>query len=455
LLPHFCGEAFQVPWPFHCRRVRVKYPRGYKSYGPWEAAGRRKGEDVTAIAHALSITGSMTWQITWALILGFTLSAVIQAVVRRSTVVRLLGDARPRTLAIASGLGAASSSCSYAAVALARALFRRGADFTAAMAFEIASTNLVIELGVILALLMGWQFTLAEFTGGPVMIVILAVLFRIFLRQGLLRQAREQAGRGLAGSMEGHAAMDMSIGGEGSFARRLFSGEGFTSVSHVFVMEWAAIIRDLVIGLLVAGAIAAWVPDSFWQGFFFAGHPLAAKLWGPLIGPVVAVISFVCSIGNVPLAVVLWKGGISFGGVVAFIFADLIIAPILNIYRKYYGARMALFLLGTFYAAMVGAGYVIELVFGGLGLIPDRAHATIPDQGVSWDYTTWLNIIFLIIAAILITRFVRTGGAAMLKMMGGAPEQAEAGDSHAHHHMHHPNQPGGHGTPDSQPGSGA
>ena len=168
-----------------------------------------------AVVHALSITGSMTWEITWALILGFALSAVIQAVVRRSTVVRLLGDHRPRTLVVAAGLGAASSSCSYAAVALARALFRKGADFTAAMAFEIASTNLVIELGVILALLMGWQFTVAEFIGGPLMIVILAVLFRLFLRDRLLRSARDQADRGLAGSMEGHAAMDMSIQGEG------------------------------------------------------------------------------------------------------------------------------------------------------------------------------------------------------------------------------------------------
>jgi uncharacterized protein len=375
-----------------------------------------------AIVHALSVTGSMTWEITWALILGFGLSAVIQAVVRRSTVVRLLGDARPRTLLVAAGLGAASSSCSYAAVALARALFRRGADFTAATAFEIASTNLVIELGVILALLMGWQFTLAEFAGGPLMIVILAVLFRIFLRDRLLSQAREQADKGLAGSMEGHAAMDMSVAGDGSFARRLFSRDGFTSVSHVFVMEWAAIIRDLVIGLFVAGAIAAWVPDSFWRSFFFSGHPLAARVWGPLIGPVVAIISFVCSIGNVPLAVVLWKGGISFGGVVAFIFADLIIAPILNIYRKYYGPRMAMFLLGTFFTAMATAGYVIELVFGGLGLVPDRSSAKIPDQGVSWDYTTWLNIVFLLLAATLITRFARTGGVSMLRMMGGPPE---------------------------------
>jgi uncharacterized membrane protein YraQ (UPF0718 family) len=297
------------------------------------------------------------------------------------------------------------------------------------MAFEIASTNLVIELGVILALLMGWQFTLAEFAGGPLMIVLLAVLFRLFLRDKLVQEARKQADRGLAGSMEGHAAMDMSIKRQGSFASRLFSGEGFTSVSHVFVMEWAAIIRDLVGGLLIAGAIAAWVPDSFWRGFFVAGHPLAAKLWGPLIGPVVAMLSFVCSIGNVPLAVVLWKGGISFGGVVAFIFADLIILPILNIYRKYYGLRMAAFVLGTFFATMVAAGYVIELVFGGLGLVPGQASAKIPDQGVSWDYTTWLNIVFLVLAAALITRFFRTGGLAMLRMMGGSP------DSHEHDHM--------------------
>src|ERR1700754_1311042 len=220
-----------------------------------------------AIIHALSIAGSMTWQIAWALILGFALSAVIQAVVRRSTIVRLLGDDRPRTVAIATGLGASSSSCSYAAVALARSLFRKGASFTAAMAFETASTNLVIELGVNLALLMGWQFTLAEFIGGAIMIVVLAVAFRLFLRERLLRAAREQADRGLAGSMEGHAAMDMSVQGDGSFARRLLSGRGLTATSHVFVMEWVAILRDLVVGLLVAGAIAAWVPDSFWRAF--------------------------------------------------------------------------------------------------------------------------------------------------------------------------------------------
>jgi hypothetical protein len=389
-----------------------------------------------AIVHALAITGSMTWEITWALILGFALSAVVQAVVRKSTVVRVLGDDRPRTLAIASLLGAASSSCSYAAVALARSLFRKGADFTAAMAFEIASTNLVVELGVILALLMGWQFTLAEFVGGPLMIVVLALLFRLFLRERLLRQAREQAERGVAGSMEGHAAMDMSVDGDGSFLRRLLSRKGLTSVSHVFVMEWAAILRDLVLGLLIAGAIAAWVPDSFWRGFFITGHPLAAKLWGPLVGPLVAVVSFVCSIGNVPLAVVLWNGGISFGGVVAFIFADLLIIPILNIYRKYYGTTMMLTLLGTFYAAMVAAGYLVELIFGAASLIPSQRSATVMHSEISWNYTTWLNIAFVALAALLVARFVATDGIPMLRMMGGSPDAGDDASGHHHHHHH-------------------
>jgi hypothetical protein len=393
---------------------------------------------MSAIGHALQIAGSMTWEITWALILGFGLSAIVQALVPREAVARLLGDDRPRALAVATGLGAASSSCSYAAVALARSLLRKGASFTAAMAFEIASTNLVVELGVILALLLGWEFTAAEFVGGPIMIVIMAIAFRVVLRDKLLRDARAQAGRGLAGSMEGHAAMDMSVRAEGSLIRRLLSGDGLTAVAHVFVMEWAAILRDLVIGLLIAGAIAAWVPETFWRTFFITGHPVGSALWGPLVGPLVAIGSFVCSIGNVPLAAVLWKDGLSFGGVTAFIFADLLILPILNIYRKYYGARMAAVILGVFYLATVLAGYLIEAIFGGLGLVPARSGAVIPDSGVSWNYTTWLNIVFLLIAAVLLVRFVRTGGVAMLKLMGGPADGA------AHQHHEHAGS-GGHG----------
>uniref|UniRef100_UPI00389B0A95 permease n=1 Tax=Mycobacterium sp. HUMS_1102779 TaxID=3383487 RepID=UPI00389B0A95 len=388
---------------------------------------------LAAIGHALTLAGTMTWEILWALILGFTLSAVVQAVVRRSTVVALLGDDRPRTLALAAGLGAASSSCSYAAVALARSLFRKGANFTAAMAFEIGSTNLVVELGIILALLMGWQFTAAEFVGGPLMIVALAVLFRLFVRSRLVDAARAQAERGLAGSMEGHAAMDMSIQGEGSFRRRLLSRQGFTSVSHVFVMEWSAILRDLVVGLLIAGAIGAWVPESFWQGFFLADHPGWAALWGPIVGPIVAIASFVCSIGNVPLAAVLWNGGISFGGIVAFIYADLLIVPILHIYRKYYGTRMMLMLLATFYAAMVFAGYLVELLFGTAHLIPAQRSAVVLHAGISWNYTTWLNIAFLVVAVALVARFVASGGMPMLRMMGGSPDAEHDHHDHSRH----------------------
>ena len=308
-------------------------------------------------------------------------------------------------------------------MALARAVLRRGAGFTAAMAFEIASTNLVIELGIIMGLLIGWQFTLAEFIGGPIMIVLMAVAFRLFVRKRLIQAARQQAGKGLAGSMEGHAAMDMSVKSGGGLWRRLISRDGYTSVSHIFVMEWAAVIRDVVIGLLIAGAVGAWVPATFWQHLFLTSDPLAGGLWGPVIGPVISVLSFVCSIGKVPLAAVLWNGGISFGGVVSFIFADLIIIPILVIYRKYYGTKMMLVLLGIFYATMIAGGYSIEFLFGGLGLIPAQRTARVAATAITWNYATYLNIIFVLIAAALLVRFFRSGGSPMLDMRGGSPAQ--------------------------------
>ena len=384
-----------------------------------------------AVGHAASLAFGMAWEILWALILGFALSAAVQAVVSKAEITRLLPDDSPRSLTRACGLGIASSSCSYAAVALARSIFVKGGDFTSSIAFELASTNLVIELGILLALLLGWQFTLAEYVGGPVMIVLLALLFRAALSARRVAAARSQAGVGRLGRMEGHAAMDMAVS-EGSIWSRVTSSPGFTSISHAFVMDWTAILPDIVLGLLIAGAVAAWVPDSFWQGFFLEGHPLLAKVWGPLVGPLVAMLSFVCSIGNVPLAAVLWNGGISFGGVVAFIFADLIILPILNIYRKYYGARMSLFLLATLYATMAAAGLIVEVIFGWLGLIPAERNATVLESGIHLNYTTVLNVLFLVLAAALVTRFLRTGGRAMLKMMNGPMDGGGHGDGHMH-----------------------
>jgi uncharacterized membrane protein YraQ (UPF0718 family) len=352
----------------------------------------------------------MFWEILWALILGFALSAAVQAVVSKGRLRRLLPDDSPRSIAIASGLGAASSSCSYAAVALARSLFRNGADFTAAMAFQFASTNLVIELGIVTALLLGWQFTAAELLGGPLMIVLLALAFRAFLRRQLVDEAREQAERGARGRMEGHAAMDMSVRGR--------PGEAFTATANCFVMDVAAVWLDVVGGLLIAGALAAWVPDGWWQALFFEGHDALAGVWGPIVGPLVAVVSFVCSVGNLPLAAVLWNGGISFGGVLAFIFADLIIVPILDIYRRYYGRRMAAFLLATFYLTMVAAGLIVELLFQGAGLVPADRHAKVETAGVRLDATTVLDVVFLALAATLVVRYFRRGGGLrMLRMM--------------------------------------
>jgi uncharacterized membrane protein YraQ (UPF0718 family) len=391
---------------------------------------------LAAIGHALMMSFTMTWEILWALILGFWLSAIIQAVVSKEEMSRLLPDDSPRTIAVACGLGAASSSCSYAAVALARSMFRKGANFTAAMAFQLASTNLVLELGILLAVLMGWQFALAEFTGGPFMIVIMVLLFKAFLTPRIVEAARQQAEKGLQGRMEGHAAMDMSVH-EGTIWQRMTSDKGRTAISHFFVMDWVSIWIDIGVGLLIAGALAAWVPNYFWQAFFLQGHPILAKLWGPAVGPIVAILSFVCSVGNVPLAAVLWNGGISFGGVVAFLFADLIVLPILNIYRKYYGLKINVFMLVIFYISMALAALAVEFFFGSLHLIPQQRKAQIVEEAIRWNYTTILNVGFLALAMVLVIRFVRTGGPDMLRMMSEPGHHQHDHGKRAHHDHGH------------------
>ncbi len=386
---------------------------------------------VNSIGQALFTSFSMFWEILWPLILGFTLSGIVQALVSHQAMAKTLGCDGPKCLTFATLFGIASSSCSYAAVALARSIFVKGASFTAAMVFELASTNLVIELGIILIILMGWQFAAAEFVGGILMVIFIALIFRLTLTPKLVQMAKTQAERGVIGRMEGHAAMDMSVSG-GSFFSRLFSGRGFTAVSHFFVMDWASVWVDIALGLLIAGALAAWVPDSFWNAFFLTNQPTLAKIEGPLVGPLVAIFSFVCSVGNVPLAAVLWRGGISFGGVVSFIFADLIILPILDIYRKYYGWKVMGYILVTFYVTMAAAGYVVEFLFEALGIIPSNRNIAAVTEGVQWNYTSILNIIFLVLAAILVIRFIRTGGIPMLRMMN-TPEHDMA--HHAHHEM--------------------
>src|SRR6266513_899535 len=369
-----------------------------------------------AIWEALQMAFFMFWEVLWPLALGFLISAVVQSLVSREAVVRALGTDDLRGVSLATVLGAASSSCSYAAVAVARGLFRKGSTFTNAILFEFASTNLVFELGLVLLVLMGWQFLAAELSGGLLMVAILAVVFKYTLRASLVEEARVQADKGVPGRMEGHGEMVMSLTG-GSFLGRLFSGRGLTAISHYFYMDIASLAGDLALGFLIAGALAAWVPNSLWEALFFTSHPAVSAIWGPFIGPVIAMLTFVFSVGNIPLAVVRWNGGISFGGVIGFIFADLLIIPILNIYRKYYGGRTSLYLLGVSYVAMALAGFLVGGAFQLLGIAPVHHHVAVFETTPAWNYTTVLDIVFLVLMAVLAWRFFTTGGVDMVRAM--------------------------------------
>ena len=381
---------------------------------------------VAAILHALQISLFMIWEVFWPLAFGFLLSAMVQTVVSKKSVASALGKPGLKGFVLSLGLGAASSSCSYAAVALARALFRRGASFVNAIIFEFASTNLVFELGLVLLILLGWQFVAAEFAGGLLMAVVLWILFKVTLSQRAVDEAKRQAERGVVGSAhEAHGEMDMSIT-DGPFLSRLFSPRAFTAISHTFFMDLNALYVDLGLGFLIAGAVAAWVPNSWWQAFFLTSNPTLNEFWSPLIGPVISMLSFVCSVGNVPLAVVLWNGGISFGGVISFIFADLLILPILNIYRKYYGGRMSLYLLAVSYVAMALAGFLVGSAFQLLGLAPTNHHVTVFETQPTWNYTTFLDIAFLVLIGVLAWRFVTTGGMEMLRAHAHRPEDGAA-----------------------------
>ena len=380
-----------------------------------------------SIGHALAMAFVMFWDIFWGLSLGFLFSAIIEEIVSKDEMSRLLPDDKPRSITIASALGAASSSCSYAAVAMARSMVRKGANFTAAMAFEFAATNLVLELGVLLIVLLGWQFGVAEFLGGAIMIVLLVIAFRLFLQPSQVQAGVEQAKRNVAGSMEGHAEMAMAQH-EGRWRDRLVSRQGWIAISHGFVMNWAMLWRDILVGVLIAGALGAWVPDTVWQALFLADRPLAAAVLGAFLGPLIAVASFTCSVGNVPFAAVLWQGGISFGGVIGFIFGDLIIPPILNIYRKYYGGQTAVFLAVVFYLVMVTAALIVEGLFTLLHLLPHGERHGFGKEGVSLNYTTILNILFGLLSIGLYLAYRRTGGPQMMRDMETA--------GHCAHHSH-------------------
>jgi len=348
----------------------------------------------------------MAYEVWWALVLGFAISAIVQAWVPRQKIENALSGSGPRPIALATGLGAASSSCSYAAIAIARSLFQKGASATAALAFQFASTNLVWELGLVLWVLIGWQFTLAEYVGGIVMIVLMTVLLRLFVSPQLEQVARRYAAEAESGHQHQTAASE-----ELSWRQRLTRADAWSDVAHNFRGDWQMLYREITTGFLLAGFIGLLGNGVFNALFIKHAAAVPRAIENVILGPIVAVLSFVCSVGNVPLAAVLWSGGISFGGVVAFLFADLIVLPIVIAYRKYYGTEFALRITALMFVTMVLAALIIEVVFGGLGLIPAGARPSRGDifGAIHLDYKLALNILGLFIFATLMY-LTRRGG---------------------------------------------
>jgi uncharacterized protein len=352
---------------------------------------------MNVVWHALRDSFLMAWEVWWALVFGFAISAVVQAWVPRGRIEGLLSGSGPRPIGWATGLGAASSSCSYAAIAIAKSLFEKGASAASALAFQFASTNLVWELGLVIWVLIGWQFTLAEFVGGIVMIVLMTVLLRLFVSRSLEREARVHAREADTGHQH-HAA-----GERLPWRRRLTSARAWSYVAHNFRGDWQMLWREITVGFLLAGFVAQ-LGNGFFQSLFIrhAPAPLPA-IENVLVGPIVAVLSFVCSVGNVPLAAVLWSGGISFGGVLAFLFADLIVLPIIVIYRKYYGTRYALRTTALMFVTMVLAALIVDGIFTLVGLVPTGPRPTRGDifSSIHLGYKLWLNVLGLVIFATL------------------------------------------------------
>ena len=340
------------------------------------------------IGHSFREGFFMFWETLWALVLGFGLSGAVQAFVSRSEMERLLGRSGPREITRASLLGAASSSCSYAASAMAKTLFQRGADFVSSMVFMFASTNLVIELGIVLWVLIGWQFALAEFIGGAFMIVLFSLGARLVLR----RQEIEAARAGLG---------EADVRAAGGSRPRPTSLAGWADAASYTLADAKMLRKEMAAGYLVAGFLAVLVPTSFWHDVFVSGHGFWTSLENVVVGPFIAIASFVCSVGNVPLAAALWHGGISFGGVVSFVFADLITLPLLLIYRRYYGGRLTLKLLAIFWTVMSAAGLAVEYLFRAASIEPTKRPEVVAPTGFRWNYTTYLDLVFLVVFAAL------------------------------------------------------
>ncbi|MGZ5504384.1 MAG: permease [Chthoniobacterales bacterium] len=354
-----------------------------------------------SLYHALA----MLWATFWALVLGFSISAALQVFVSKEQMSRAFGRTTFKSVAVATGLGAASSSCSYAAAATGRSAIQQGAAVVPALAFMFASTNLVIELGVVLWILMGWRFVLAEFLGALVLVALVWLLVRLFLPKSVEEEMHRNAERKSADHSSCHDHGDHEHG-DGRAPNK------WSALANAFVMDWTMMWKELLGGFLIAGFIATLVPHSWWQALFLQRGPETWRLIeNALVGPIIAIASFVCSVGNIPLASHLWSNGISFGGVISFIYADLLVIPLIIVYAKYYGTRAAIWITGIFYVTMVVAGVVVDLIFNLLGLIPTgpRPLSAVEHAMITWNYTSWLDIAAALVFLLMLFLHMRGG----------------------------------------------
>lgn len=358
------------------------------------------------------------WKALWAFILGYIVSSAIQVFVTRERMQRTMGEAGLKSVGLGTFFGFISSSCSFAALATTKSLFKKGAGFVPSLAFLLASTNLVIELGIVIAIFLGWQFVVGEYIGGLLLIAFSWLFVRLTKPQTLIEKVRRRL-RNREGE-DNHDSQDAP-----DWKQKIQSIQGWKQVARKYFMEWKMVWKDVTVGFTIAGIIAAFVPTAFFQALFIgAGQQnpgFLAVLENAIVGPVAAFFTFIGSMGNIPLAAILFANGVSFAGVMAFIFSDLVVFPVIRINAMYYGKKMAFYILGIFLAALVTAAIAMHYGFSILGLLPETTTSKITEtQYFAIDYTLFFNIIFLAITGVL----------AWLRF--GDKKEAEK-----HHHHHH------------------
>ena len=398
---------------------------------------------VDGVLESLRIGFGFLWTAAWAIIMGITITSLVQVYVSKEQMAKVLGEGDVSGLTKATVFGAASSGCSFGAVAIGKGLFKKGAHAVNFLAFMFASTNLIVELGLMILILLGWEFLLAELLGGVILIAVMALIVHLTLPENLFESVREELIQreheqgtmedptcGMEGKDEYSLVTDggetvkfcsegcletyrQEMSSSGGWRDELLSWGGWYKVGNQYRKEWSMIWKDVIAGFLISGFVIVFVPQWVWNTLFIQGDGLLVTAENAVMGVAIAVLSFVGSIGNVPFAVALWGGGVGFAGVIAFVYADLITIPVLNVYRKYYGWKVMLYILGVFFVTMAFSGFLMEVLFNALGIVPNLTGGNTPNEKAYFklNYTFYLNLIAFALTGFLLYVYRRGLGA--------------------------------------------